>query len=307
MFGIVKRVIHNKITDIYSNINNMTEYLIEANRLTMITLSSETNQHFQYLKNYSDNDNKIIVSLTTYGKRLFEVYLTIESIFQQTVKPNRIILWLESDLESVKLPVTLLLQQKRGLEIRYCSNIRSYKKLVPTLSLCPDATVITIDDDVIYKYDMIENLINDHYRYPNVILANRVRRMKLTNNLNFTPYNEWEYISDEKISPMNVQIGVGGVLYPPYCLSPIVNNEELFLQICPSTDDLWFKAMSLINDVHVKRAVTHEPVFLSNENVQDIALAISNQGGGENDRAIRKLNDSFNIINYLKEKNNVIR
>lgn len=307
MFGIVKRVIHNKITDIYSNINNMTEYLIEANRLTMITLSSETNQHFQYLKNYSDNDNKIIVSLTTYGKRLFEVYLTIESIFQQTVKPNRIILWLENDLKSVKLPVTLLLQQKRGLEIRYCSNIRSYKKLVPTLSLCPDATVITIDDDVIYKYDMIENLINDHYRYPNVILANRVRRMKLTNNLNFTPYNEWEYISDEKISPMNVQIGVGGVLYPPYCLSPIVNNEELFLQICPSTDDLWFKAMSLINDVHVKRAVTHEPVFLSNENVQDIALAISNQGGGENDRAIRKLNDSFNIINYLKEKNNVIR
>ena len=39
-------------------------------------------------------DHEIIVSLTTYEPRLYETYLAIESIMQQTVKANRIILWL---------------------------------------------------------------------------------------------------------------------------------------------------------------------------------------------------------------------
>ena len=85
----------------------------------------------------------------------------------------------------------------------------------------------------------------------------------------------------------------------------LVMDKEKFLRECPSTDDLWFKVMALINGVQVKRIVTHEPVFLSNETVQDMALAISNQGGGENDRAINNLNSSFNIINYLLEKEKV--
>ena len=36
-------------------------------------------------------DHGIIVSLTTYGKRLYEVHLAIESIMEQTMKANRII------------------------------------------------------------------------------------------------------------------------------------------------------------------------------------------------------------------------
>ena len=38
--------------------------------------------------------DEIVVSLTTYGNRIHEVYLTIESLLHQTVKPDRIILWL---------------------------------------------------------------------------------------------------------------------------------------------------------------------------------------------------------------------
>ena len=50
-------------------------------------------------------DKEVIVSLTTYDKRYYDVYLTIESIMQGTVKPNRIILWLADEM-------------KNGLEIR---------------------------------------------------------------------------------------------------------------------------------------------------------------------------------------------
>lgn len=40
-------------------------------------------------------DESLIVSLTTYSKRIHEVYLVIESIMQQTILPNKIILWLD--------------------------------------------------------------------------------------------------------------------------------------------------------------------------------------------------------------------
>lgn len=45
-------------------------------------------------RRYASHD--IIVSLTTYGKRIWDVYLAIESIMQQTFKPNRIVLNLDN-------------------------------------------------------------------------------------------------------------------------------------------------------------------------------------------------------------------
>ena len=97
-------------------------------------------------------EHEVIVSLTTYGKRLYDVYLPIESIMQGSLKPNRIILWISEDLKGKELPITLQRQQKRGLDIRYCKDIRSYTKLVPALKCFPNACIITIDDDLIYNY-----------------------------------------------------------------------------------------------------------------------------------------------------------
>ena len=93
-------------------------------------------------------DEPLVVSLTTFGQRVFDVHLVVESIMQQTVLPNRIILWLdETEFNESSLPLSLKKMQQRGLEIRYCPNLRSYKKIIPTLKLVPEATVITIDDD----------------------------------------------------------------------------------------------------------------------------------------------------------------
>lgn len=100
----------------------------------------------------NNGDRELIVSLTSYGCRVNSVALTIESIFQQTVKPNRIILWLSSDefLCLEDLPYSLRKLQERGLDILFCEDIRSFKKLIPTIKLYPEADILTIDDDVLY-------------------------------------------------------------------------------------------------------------------------------------------------------------
>ena len=53
-------------------------------------------------------DEPLVVSLTTFGQRIFDVHLVVESIMQQTVLPNRIILWLdETEFNESSLPLSL--------------------------------------------------------------------------------------------------------------------------------------------------------------------------------------------------------
>lgn len=249
----------------------------------------------------------IIVSLTTYGKRLYDVSLTIESIMQGTMKPNKIILWLEEELTEVALPISLKKQQKRGLEIRYCKNIRSYKKLIYTLKEFPMAAIITIDDDVLYGYDLVENLVNTHSLYPTSVIANRVHRIKLDNNNRPLSYLKWDMCSyPNDVSVLNFAVGVGGILYPPNCFVDHVFDEGVFLNICPFADDVWFYAMELLSGKKVKKSFTHSTKgedYYSNETVQDIALSNCNVNKHNcmNDEQIQKVFDRYGIWSFLSE------
>jgi len=44
-------------------------------------------------------------------------------------------------------------------------------------------------------------------------------------------------------------VGAWGILYPPGSLSPMIDRQEMFTELAPLNDDVWFKAMSLLQDV----------------------------------------------------------
>lgn len=249
---------------------------------------------------YFEN-RQLVVSLTTYGKRLYEVYLTIESIMQQTVKPNRIILWLADDLQGQDVPHILKRQETRGLEIRYCKDIKSYKKLIPSLKECPEDFILTIDDDVIYEFDMIENLIKSYQQAPGFVYANRVRQMVFDDEGQLAPYRKWKLMNRPmEDSVMNIPTGVGGVLYPPHCFNDEVFNEQDFMNICSHADDVWFKCMCLQNGMNSRLALVHEPVYYENESVQDVALYNTNVNKNDNDRQILSVFGKYNLYSKLK-------
>ena len=106
----------------------------------------------------NEDETDVIVSLTSYGKRVTDsVPYAIFSIFTQSVLPNRIVLWLDNDnWNDNNLPYLLKRIQKSGLEIYYCDDIRSYKKLIPALRKFPNNPIITIDDDFYYNKDFIK-------------------------------------------------------------------------------------------------------------------------------------------------------
>ena len=221
--------------------------LLRTNNLLTLALQSQTT-------GISGKDNtapKLIISLTTHGKRIHDVFLTIESLFLQSIKADKIVLWLsETEFCRDNIPEMLKKAEKRGLTIEFCKDIRSYTKLIPSLAKYPDDLIITVDDDSLYPFDMIEKLVVAYRKRPDVIHCHRAHKINFSKDGKLKDYNKWDLCSNNSVPSLTiVPTGVGGVLYFPGCFHEDIANEELFLKLSPHGDDLWFKAMSLLKNV----------------------------------------------------------
>lgn len=205
-------------------------------------------------KEIKKEKNNIILSLTSYPARIKTVHKTIKSLLTQTLKPEKIILWLtESEFpkREKNLPKELKKQIKQGLSIEYYkNNIRSYTKLIPTLKKYPNKIIVTADDDIIYKKDWLERLYKDHLKYPNFIVAHRITKFIYKSNSFNVIRGGFHYY--KKPSFLNELTGVGGVLYFPNCFFEDVLNEDLFMKLAPTNDDIWFWLQAVLKGIKIK-------------------------------------------------------
>lgn len=256
----------------------------------------------------SCGNSPLIVSLTTYGKRLRDVATTVESIMQGSLKPSAILLHISDELHDMPLPIVLQRQQQRGLQVVYCHDIGPFTKLVPALRSFPDATIITIDDDALYAPDLVENLVALHRQYPTDIIANRVHLITLDAKGRPKKYRQWQRNANpEEPSPRVFLTGFGGVLYPPHCLPPETLDEAVFTRLCPRADDVWFYAMALLHGTPIRKGFTHSPIgedLIINRNVQLTALRRLNNHSSQvnNDTQLEAVLTHFNLYDKLKAK-----
>jgi hypothetical protein len=196
----------------------------------------------------NQEDPEIIVSLTTYNKRIDNVFYTIETLMRQTLPPDRILLHIDETLcGSYKLPQTLVSQTQRGLEIvPVPKDLGPHTKYFYALKDNPNSLVITVDDDILYPVDTVEKLYRAYRQQPEIIHCNRAHRILTTPTGDILDYKQWDFdIHSSEPSLAVFPTGVGGVLYFPGCLDPAVLDSELFMRMAPMADDVWLKAMSL--------------------------------------------------------------
>lgn len=240
---------------------------------------------------------KIVVSLTTYSYRIKDVYLTIESLLNQSVKPDRIILWLADDEYDMDIiPGTLKRQISRGLEVKFCKDLKSYKKLIPTLDECPDDIIITIDDDIMYPIDFVEGLYYEYLKNPEYIYCYRARL--IPNEKKLYDYAYWLNTDFSEPSEKILPIGMGGVLYTADKFDKDILDENKFMTLAPKADDIWFKAMSLLKDKKCKLVQNHKPFdkrFVEIPFTQDIALCNTNLKENGNNLQIKNVFQKYNI------------
>ena len=241
---------------------------------------------------------KIIVSLTSIPSRLDCIHLSILTLMRQTVKPDRIILYLGIEkCEHIQLPQKLLRLKKYGLEIIYRSDLMPHTKYFYAITENPDSIVITVDDDILYRKDLVELLMNSYTRYPKAISCFRAKRIKTDATGALLPYDQWEpYCTSIKEPSLElVALGVEGVLYPPHCMSAEAFNLDAIRKYSLRNDDLWLKMMQLLSGTKVVRVPVKSNRKIEIMKAQKIALYKSNVNKGQNDLYIQNIVSAYNI------------
>jgi len=180
----------------------------------------------------------LIITLTSYPARFGTLSHTLKSILFQDVRPDATILWIASD-DYDRLPRDVLALKTYGLEIAKCSDIRSYKKIIPAVKEHPGSYILTVDDDVWYPENCIGQFVASCSPTEPTVLARRAHVVALGANGLPLPYPQWEQtVRHEEKGPLVFPTGVGGVIYPPDAFHEDVAREDVFSSICSDADDI---------------------------------------------------------------------
>ena len=233
------------------------------------------------LNNKESRSEKIIVSLTSFPDRIHTIHYTIASLLNQTCKPDKLILWLATEQFNDKknsLPDNLLKLEKYGLEIKWCENIYSYKKLIPTLREFPNDIIVTADDDIYYQKDWLSSLYNSYLKNKTNIYT---RRACALHKKNSTIYITPHYANFNNHACYNNQLmGGAGTLYPPNSLHNDIFNIEKIKSLTPTHDDIYFWAMAVLNNTKIACVKNKDLNINTIENTQDSGLCKINKVNG---------------------------
>jgi len=205
----------------------------------------------------------IIVSLTSYPARINSLSQVLNSLYAQSVKADRIILWLGkeqfSNLEN-DLPQDLINDYKKSLfELKWCEDLGSHKKYYYAMQEHPNDIIITVDDDKIYAPNMIETLYNSYKKHPQAISANCVSLLTFGKNEELLPPNRWIYnfhLIKDVPSLQLMAIGSAGILYPPGTHDSRIFDRSIMEKLCRNLgvlflNDAWLKVNELLCEIPV--------------------------------------------------------
>ena len=241
----------------------------------------------------AQRQSDVVISLTSFPGRINTLWIVVECLLRQTMRPRKIVLWLSRDQfgSMDDLPSRLLEQRKRGLDIRLVDgDIRSHKKYYYAFREFADSPVLLVDDDMIYDSHMVEDLTNNfskdkvHCSYGYLIRRNDSGRP--------LSYADWQQVYTKHPGDKDLFFGSGGgTLLVPSMLRKETTDIDLALRLCPTADDIWLNAMvrlSGLDVVKVRKESCLSVVIKNNK-----TLASSNQGRNQNDVQIVAVNDYF--------------
>ncbi|MCL2283845.1 MAG: glycosyltransferase family 92 protein [Fibromonadales bacterium] len=241
-----------------------------------------------------------IVSLTSYGKRLQTTApIAIASILCGNILPDRIVLWVSEHGWEENNHLRIL--QNKGLEIRQCEDLKSYKKLIPALYEFPNDCIITADDDLLYPKNWLEQIMQCHKAHPDNIICHRVHGIRVDSEHNLLPYKDWDWCAEPQEEERIFPTGGAGTLYPPGCLHKDVLDKNLFMKLASNADDVWFWAMAFINESShtvIKNGYSNNIIDIG---MQESALQNSNVAEGGNDAQLKAVLEYYPFIQkYLR-------
>ncbi|MBU4259953.1 MAG: hypothetical protein KKH45_11305 [Proteobacteria bacterium] len=208
---------------------------------------------------------EVTVSLTTTSFRIHQISKVIRTLLNQSYIPERVVLWVslepylkDEGVNEIDIPAKLKKMQSKSIfEIAWTKNIGSYRKLIPSL-MKYEGVIVTADDDTFYPRDWLKRLFDMYLENPHHICCYRGTKMQKNNDGSFVLYAKWKSFESDENGRYCFPTGKDGILYPLESLSREVFNEEAFKKLAPTGDDIWFKAMSMLNNTLVRKIRDHK-------------------------------------------------
>lgn len=236
---------------------------------------------------------ELVVSLTSFPGRFGLLHLTLMSLLCQTVRPDRVVLWVDEEFAE-QVPDKVRALEPHGLSIRTWSDpIRSYMKIVPTLAQWPDATVVTADDDIHYWPTWLEEMLAVSSEAPGSVVCHRAHRIVHDGAGRMRPYKEWRWGVEGPARGLDLFFtGVGGVLYPAGALARCAAEGDRYRAVAPHGDDIWLNWMTRLQgfDVVTTGRGRHLVAWLGG---QRSGLYRHNVRGNGNDEALRRMTEAY--------------
>ena len=200
-------------------------------------------------------NDRIILSMTTWPPRFSSAKVAMEHIIRQRKKTKlqervHCVLVLSEeeacDARYRQEACDLIRKmEKLGVEVIYDQgNIRSHKKLIPTLEKYPDATVLVVDDDNIQQDGWLQIFIHDHDAHPGEIIYGQGSRLISARDGRICEDTDHFFMLTHPYGQITDNVvpasGAAGTLYPSGTFrDPRFFDRNLIMSLCPSDDETW--------------------------------------------------------------------
>ena len=260
----------------------------------------------QHVRHRLAGNREVVVTLTSYPPRIETAWRSIRSIFGQSYLPDKIVLYLaKSDFPNRErdLPQSLLSMLWHDFEIRWVDeDLKPHKKYYWAFRDFRDSLVVTIDDDLVYRRTMVQELVENFSKHPDAVIASRTHLIMFNEDGSVKPYDQWIYEAPYYhpalvgIPSMRLFATTGaGTLFDPSLFPELTFDSDLIKRHCLVADDVWLKAVEVIAGIPVV-AVTSEQLLEYVPDTQEIALCHVNTEAGGNDLIMSSL------LGELKER-----
>lgn len=240
------------------------------------------------------------VTMTTHGVRIDDVWLAIESIGRGTVRPGRIVLWLDGD---EPLPRRLRRLERRGLEVRRTApGLKVHTKYYPFVAGEGEVPALVLaDDDIVYPPDWLEGLLRAQRATPEHVIAYRAHVVGFDDHGGFAPYTQWRSCDTDVPSYAHFATSVSGQILPPVLQRALKDAGTAFLELAPTADDIWLHATAVRAGLRTRQVIAGQRHWWFIPGSQETGLNAVNVRDGGNDRQMRATHDARTIARMISD------
>ena len=245
--------------------------------------------------------NRVVFSLTTIPSRINNIYGTIKSLSNQTIKADCIYLTLPKKCKRLNTKYGKIPDKIK----KYCKIVNVDVDYGPVTKLVgalleekdPETIIITVDDDIIYPKTLLEELLNWNKEFPNYALSSSGLSLgnypfKYSIVFNQQKNNYWFTMKHNK--NVDILYGYPGALYKRKFF-PLKHNLNKFLKYPLQNKDLF-----LNDDVYIS-------FWLNKNNIKRRVVKVSdvkNESGNDalSTNVFKFFNSLNRAVNFCKNK-----